>query len=617
VTETVNSINFLNIMKFRKLLIIGIFISLKSCLCAQQLTNLGAIEPVGINDTDQIAATGQLPSGSQRAYLYSNGQTTELGTLGGSSSMAAGINSSGEIVGLSQAGNDSVGVPEQHAFLFTGAALEDLNSFAQPLPNEPDFQDDVANGINNAGQIVGVSVFTRTNSNSTFYVSDAFIISNGIMTDLGSLGTINPNGDIYQTGTYGSGANGVNTSGDVVGWTYTSSGSAVSQAAFLTTHGAAMRAIGNLGGNSYAQAINDSDQIVGASYTSTSNLNQHAFLYSGGRMIDLGTLGGASSQASAINNSGEVVGGSLITNSTTVAHAFVYTTALGMQDMNTLYASLLVSGTGSQTGFVYLENASSINTQGDIAGIGMYYNGSTTTLNGFLLQVSSTSSSTGSLQVTLSPAGAVSAGAQWQVDGGTLQASGATVAGLSLGSHPVTFTNVSGYTTPSSQSATIVANTTTQLTGVYTSAQANTVTFAQWQVLKFGANATNSLIAGPTATPQNDGVPNLLKYLYDINPTGPMSSNDRAALPILHTVTVSGTAYLTLTYRQYAEETGLAFKVQASNNLVTWSDDTTPADQPQPTGVTDPTSTPPDPFMQLRVPVTGTPQFIRLQVIGP
>ena len=75
---------------------------------------------------------------------------------------------------------------------------------------------------------------------------------------------------------------------------------------------------------------------------------------------------------------------------------------------------------------------------------------------------------TGSLQVTLSPAGAVSAGAQWQVDGGTWQNSGATVASLAVGSgHTLAFKTVSGWTTPGSQTPTIVANQTTTATGTY------------------------------------------------------------------------------------------------------------------------------------------------------
>jgi hypothetical protein len=88
-------------------------------------------------------------------------------------------------------------------------------------------------------------------------------------------------------------------------------------------------------------------------------------------------------------------------------------------------------------------------------------NGSTTTTTGTYVQ------QTGSLQVTISPSGAVSAGAQWQVDNGAWQNSGATVSGLQLGSHTVSFSTISGWTTPASQPVTISANQTAQPTGTY------------------------------------------------------------------------------------------------------------------------------------------------------
>ena len=50
----------------------------------------------------------------------------------------------------------------------------------------------------------------------------------------------------------------------------------------------------------------------------------------------------------------------------------------------------------------------------------------------------------GSLQVTISPASAIAAGAQWQVDGGAWQPSGVTVSGLAVGNHTVSFSTVSG-----------------------------------------------------------------------------------------------------------------------------------------------------------------------------
>ena len=116
----------------------------------------------------------------------------------------------------------------------------------------------------------------------------------------------------------------------------------------------------------------------------------------------------------------------------------------------------------------------------------------------------------GSLQVTITPAGAVSAGAQWQVDGGTPQPSGATVANLAVGSHTVSFTTISGWTTPASQTVSITTGQTTAATGSYvqqfgslqvTIAPAGAVSAgAQWQVdggtlQTSGATVTN-LAAG-------------------------------------------------------------------------------------------------------------------------
>ena len=73
----------------------------------------------------------------------------------------------------------------------------------------------------------------------------------------------------------------------------------------------------------------------------------------------------------------------------------------------------------------------------------------------------------GSLQVTLAPAGAASAGAQWQVDGGLWQSSGDTVPDLAVGSHTVAFSAVSGWITPPRQTVTITDNNTATPTGTY------------------------------------------------------------------------------------------------------------------------------------------------------
>jgi hypothetical protein len=74
----------------------------------------------------------------------------------------------------------------------------------------------------------------------------------------------------------------------------------------------------------------------------------------------------------------------------------------------------------------------------------------------------------GSLQVTILPAGAVASGAQWQVDDGLVQPSGATVLGLTVGTHTVSFTTVNGWTAPSNQMVSVNADVTNSASGAYT-----------------------------------------------------------------------------------------------------------------------------------------------------
>jgi hypothetical protein len=140
-----------------------------------------------------------------------------------------------------------------------------------------------------------------------------------------------------------------------------------------------------------------------------------------------------------------------------------------------------------------------------------------------------------------------------------------------------------------------------------------TETYAQWANFYFpGASPS---LSGPMATPQNDGVSNLLKFTSDIDPTAALTPADRAALPVgsIDNTSTPGTTYLTLTYRKSALTSGLTQEVQTSTDSQSWS--TVTPDKTLQIG-TDPTTL--DPIIEVEVNSTGkSMNFIRLNVTAP
>jgi probable HAF family extracellular repeat protein len=123
----------------------------------------------GINASGTITGYANLPGDStHHAFLYASGAMTDLGTLGGTNSSGAAINSGGVVVGTS----DTVGGSARHAFLFAGNAFTDLGTLGGTNSS--------ANAINDAGQVVGAS-------DTTDGVQHAVLWQNGTLTDLNSV----------------------------------------------------------------------------------------------------------------------------------------------------------------------------------------------------------------------------------------------------------------------------------------------------------------------------------------------------------------------------------------------------------------------------------------------
>ena len=124
----------------------------------------------GINDSGQVVGISNIHSNMEtHATLWSNGTVTDLGTLGGIGSAAFGINASGQIVGYAYTSGN--GPP--HATLWSNGTVTDLNSLLNASTVSAGWVLNEAHAINNSGFIAGIA------SNSILGIdSHAFLLSN-------------------------------------------------------------------------------------------------------------------------------------------------------------------------------------------------------------------------------------------------------------------------------------------------------------------------------------------------------------------------------------------------------------------------------------------------------
>ncbi len=89
-----------------------------------------------------------------------------------------------------------------------------------------------------------------------------------------------------------------------------------------------------------------------------------------------------------------------------------------------------------------------------------------------------------------------------------------------------------------------------------------------WQLGHFASTElTNPAVSGDLADPDGDGITNLMEYALNLDPKQAQVSG----LPTVGKTTVSGNQYLTLTYTQRTDTTGITYLPQASGDLATWN----------------------------------------------
>ena len=155
-------------------------------------------------------------------------------------------------------------------------------------------------------------------------------------------------------------------------------GSWCAQAAPPTYH---LTDLGTLGGHtSHAEGINASGQVVGYSFSATDGRNARAFLYSGGMMIDSGQPFGGYTFAGDINDSGQVSG---IGDAVGSSHGFIFFNGIftdlkpyGIQTANRINSHGHVSGAKGSHAAVYADGAvTDLGTLGGSSSTGYGING--------------------------------------------------------------------------------------------------------------------------------------------------------------------------------------------------------------------------------------------------
>lgn len=209
------------------------------------------------------------------AVLNHKGSVVDLGTLGGTQSLARAVNVAGTVVGWSY----PAGLTVQHATVWNGGVPVDLGTFGGATSD--------AHDVNESGVVVGSAFDAQGNERAFWW--------DGALHDLGTIGG-------RQARAYA-----INDWGDIVGMAAPATNDRFH--AFFAKANSPLYDLGTLGGpTSHAYDVNALGHVCGWSQVGFSPTASRGFLWADGVMKPLGTAGGEYSSAFALNDHDEVVG---------------------------------------------------------------------------------------------------------------------------------------------------------------------------------------------------------------------------------------------------------------------------------------------------------------------
>jgi probable HAF family extracellular repeat protein len=273
----------------------------------------------GITETAELdplheewSCTAFLPSVTGhicRGFVWQDGVMTGLPTLGGYQGFATSVNNVGQAVGWAETPVHDPTCNAPQVLQFRAVLWDTKKGTTQELPPLPGDSTSAATGINNRGQVVGISgdcdiaVGQLSARHSVLWEKNTVI-------DIGDLG-----GDAWHT------PMDIDDAGDVVGFSNPLGiiGIDFNPHAFLWTKSGGIRDLGTLPGdaNSQGLGVNSSLQVVGVS----SGALNRAFLWENGVMQDLNALVGPNFPdllivAQHINEEGVIVGRAVLHGTT-------------------------------------------------------------------------------------------------------------------------------------------------------------------------------------------------------------------------------------------------------------------------------------------------------------